>query len=158
MKAHCHEFLMVMEEAIPFIRENHPKWERSSDQAIRDYCAWFWNRKLMATSFVGEEIYGICLIKLFDDLADFLEPFPFNPTGRFALVDLLIAVSPTAIADTFEILFGRWGPQEIMIWDRQERTQGGAPRMYTWSQYLRLTDRLTYGLVSQYRGKLKEEI
>jgi hypothetical protein len=130
-----------------FVRENHPKWKSTPEAKLQEYLTWFADRELLAISASGEEIYGICTIKLFDKLEDFLSPEAFNPTGKFCQVDLLVAVSPVAIADCFETLFKRWGPQEIMLWERSERTENGAPRMFTWKEYLKLTRRLTYGLV-----------
>ena len=140
-------FTLLADRMVPFIKENHKKWQDTPDQKLYEYLSWFWGKDLLAVSFQGEEIYGVCTIKLFDKLEDFLSPEAFNPTGKFCQVDLLVAVSPVAIADCFEILFKRWGPQEIMLWDRDERTEKGAPKMFTWSQYLKLTRRLTYGLV-----------
>jgi hypothetical protein len=35
-----------------------------------------------------------------------------------------------------------------VLWDRGERTEGGPHRLYSWKQYLKLTKRLTSGLVS----------
>ena len=135
-----------------FIRENHPRWRDTPNDKLYEYMAWFRDKELLAISSSGEEIHGVCTIKLFDQLSDFLEPWPFNPSGKFCLVDLLVATSPTAIADCFETLFARWGPQETMIWERGLRTESGAPRMYPWNQYMKLTKRLTYGLVEY--GKL----
>ena len=130
-----------------FIRENHIRWRDTPNDKLYEYLSWFRDKELLAISSSGEEIHGVCTIKLFDQLSDFLEPWVFNPTGKFCLVDLLVATSPTAIADCFETLFATWGPQEIMLWDRGSRTERGAPKMFTWDQYLKLTRRLTYGLV-----------
>ena len=135
-----------------FIRENHPRWRDTPNDKLYKYLAWFRDKELLAISSSGEEIHGVCAIKLFDQLEDFLSPEAFNPTGKFCMVDLLVATSPTAIADCFETLFARWGAQETMIWERGPRTESGAPRMYTWNQYMKLTKRLTYGLVEY--GKL----
>ena len=142
-------FTWLADRMVPFIRENHSKWKDTPDQKLYEYLAWFWGKDLLAVSFQEEEIYGVCAIKLFDRLEDFLSPKAFNPTGKFCQVDLLVAVSPVAIANCFEILFKRWGPQEIMLWDRDERTEKGAPKMFTWEGYLKLTRRLTYGLVER---------
>lgn len=138
---------LELTQLVSFIRENHLKWQGTANQELERYLIWFADRELLAVSASGEEIYGVCTIKLFDRLEDFLSPEAFNPTGKFCQVDLLVAVSPVAIADCFEILFKRWGPQEIMLWDRDERTEKGAPKMFRWDQYLKLTRRLTYGLV-----------
>jgi hypothetical protein len=140
-------FAWLADRMVPFIKENHRKWKDTPDHELYEYLTWFADRDLLAISASGEEIYGVCAIRLFDQLEDFLSPKAFNPTGKFCLVDLLVAVSPVAIADCFERFFARWGPQEIMLWERDARTENGCPRMYTWSQYLKLTSRLTYGLV-----------
>jgi hypothetical protein len=150
---HCQEFVYLMEKVVPFIRGNHPRWWKSSDSAIANYCAWYWNRDLMSVALVGDECFAVCLIKLFDRLEEWLEEFPFNPTGRFCLIDLLVSASPHATAEVFETLFRRWGPQQTMIWERGERTEKGAPRMFTWEQYLKLTRRLTYGIVEPEKMK-----
>jgi hypothetical protein len=144
-------FIWIADRAVPFIKEHHSRWKDRSADELYDYLAWFWGKDLLAISFLGGEIYGVCAIKLFDRLEDFLEPWPFNPTGKFCMVDLLVAVSPVATAECFEIFFKRWGRQEVMLWERNERTENttGAPRMFTWKQYLKLTSRLTYGLVSK---------
>lgn len=134
---------------VPFIKEYHPKWRDEPNQKLYEYLAWHTGKNTLAVDFQGEEIYGVCAIKLFDNLEDFMDPRAFNPTGKFCMVDLLVAVSPCAIAVCFEKLFATWGPQKIMLWDRGERTENGAPRMYTWDMYMKLTKRLTYGLVDK---------
>ena len=142
-------FVWLADRMVPFIRENHKKWQDTPNQKLYEYLAWFWGKDLLAVSLCGEEINGVCAIKLFDQLEDFLSPKAFNPTGKFCQVDLLVATSPVGIANCFEKLFARWGEQQVLLWDRGERTEGGAPRMFTWNQYLKLTCRLTYGLVER---------
>lgn len=144
---YCHKFVHLMGMVTPFIQEHHPRWRDSTDAEIAWYCAWFWDRDLMSVSVINEEIYGVCTIKLFDKLGEFLDPHPFNPTGKFCFIDLLVSVSPTATANVFQILVDRWGPQEIVLWDRGERTEGGAPRMFSWAQFMKLSSRLTYGVI-----------
>jgi hypothetical protein len=140
-----------LDSIVAFVREYHPKWRDTPEAKLNKYLEWFQEKSLLAVSHSYGEIYGVCTIKLFDQLEDFLSPEAFNPTGKFCQVDLLVALSPVAIADCFEKLFARWGPQEIMLWDRGERTEKGAPRMFTWEEYLKLTRRLTYGLVERIR-------
>jgi hypothetical protein len=144
-------FTWFADRLVPFIRENHARWSAAPVDDLYGYLAWFWARDLLAVSSTDGEIYGLCTIKLFNRLEDFLLARPFEPTGKFCMVDLLVAVSPLAIADCLESLFRRWGPQEIMLWERGDRTEKSsrAPRMYTWAQYLRLTSRLTYGTVQE---------
>ena len=139
-------FVWLADRLVPFIRENHAKWRDGTDQGLYEYLAWFWSRNLLAVSMSNEQIYGVCAIRFFNRLEDFLRPRAFESGGKFCMVDLLVATTPLAIADCFESLFGRWGPQEIMLWERQERTENTskAPRMYTWDQYLKLKRKLTY--------------
>jgi hypothetical protein len=148
---HAPEYIETMESLVPLIREarRYSLWQFD---ILCDWFAYFWNRGTIAFVIDARgNAQGVCAIKLFNRLEQFLEPFVHEPTGKFCLVDLLVAVSPPTIADCFEILFGRWGPQEIMIWERGDRTAqtDRAPRMYTWAQYLKLTNRLTYGLVKE---------
>jgi hypothetical protein len=144
-------FVWLADRMVPFIRENHARWALAPADDLYGYLGRFWGKDLLAVSCSDDQIYGVCTIKLFDRLEDWLKPFVFEPTGKFCMVDLLVAVSPLAIADCFEVLFKRWGPQEIMIWERGERTEQttGAPRMYTWKEYMKLTRRLTYGTVKE---------
>jgi hypothetical protein len=139
----------LADRIVPFIKENHARWKDAPDQDLHEYLAWFRGKDLLAVSFSGEEIYGVCTIRMFDRLEDFLAPSVFEPGGKFCMVDLLVAVSPEGIANCFERFLARWGPQEILLWERGERTENGAPRMYTWESYLKLTRRLTYGLVKE---------
>lgn len=90
---------------------------------------------------------GVCLIKLFRELPSFLEEFVHEPDGEFCMVILLTADTPNVIGQLFDELVERWGPGRIMLWDRGARTENGAPRMYTWEKYLKLTRRLTYGFL-----------
>ena len=139
-------FIWLADRLVPFIRENHPKWRDGSSDGLYEYLAWFWARNLLAVSMSNEQIHGVCAIRFFNRLEDFLRPRAFEAGGKFCMVDLLVATSPLAIADCFESLFGRWGPQEIMLWERGERTENTSrpPRMYTWDQYLKLKRRLAY--------------
>jgi hypothetical protein len=148
---HAPQYLETMESLVPLIREarRYSCWQFDT---LCDWFAYFWNRGTIAFVIdAGGNAQGVCAIKLFSRIEQFLEPFVHEPTSKFCMVDLLVAVSPIAIADCFEILFGRWGPQEIMIWERGDRTAqtDRAPRMYTWAQYLKLTNRLTYGIVKE---------
>jgi hypothetical protein len=140
-----------MDKLVPLIREAR-RYSCWKFEMLCDWWAYFWNRGTLAFVIdASGNAQGVCAIKLFSRLEQFLEPFVHEPTGKFCLVDLLVAVSPLAIADCFEILSGRWGPQAIMIWERGDRTAqtNRAPRMYTWAQYLKLTNRLTDGIVKE---------
>ena len=74
-------------------------------------------------------------------------PYVHEPCGKFVFIELLAADEPNAIASCFNQLLERFGPQDVVLWDRGARTEDGCPRMYRWSQFLKLTRRLSYGLV-----------
>jgi hypothetical protein len=139
-------FVWMADQMVPFIKEHHPKWRNEPQQKLYEYLAWHAGKNTLSVDFQGGEIYGVCTIKLFDQLEDFLEPRAFNPTGKFVMVDLLVAVSPLAIAHCFDRLVSIWGPQEIVLFDRGERTEKGAPRIYRWEEFMKLTRRISYGL------------
>lgn len=148
---HAKEFLAVMDKLEPLLRKYH--WFRAMNRALLDdWIAYYWNRGTISYLIDGEEARGVCLIKLFRRLEQFLEPFVHEPGGKFCMVEFLGAKDPMAIAYTYFELVKRWGKPEIMVWNRGERTEGGSPRMFTWNQYEKLTRRLTYGLID------KEEI
>jgi hypothetical protein len=144
---HAPVFLRVMHKVEPFIRDRYPKWGDWSFEQMSDQCAMYWNRGTMSLSVdCFGEIHGLCLIKLFRYLNDFLFEHPHDPCGKFCWVELMIADYPQAAIEMKLGFIRRWGPQEIMMWDRGDRTEGKAPRMYTWDQYNKLTRRLSYGV------------
>jgi len=142
---HAAEFLHVCSKVVPFIKTNHQRWQDCTDEVIANYLAWFWNRDLIAVSWLDGEVTGVCLIKLFHRLEDFLEDFPHHPTGQYCLIDLLVCVTREAPFELYEILFERWGPQKVVMWERGKRTIDKAPRMFSWDHYKKLLRRLSYG-------------
>lgn len=118
---------------------------------ICDHFAFYWNRGTFSYSIddFGEP-HGACLIKLFNRLGQFLDPYVHEPTGRFVMIELLVADNPIIMAQLCDDLVARWGPQEIVLWDRDERTEDGAPRMFTWNKFMKLARRLTYGAIEEY--------
>jgi hypothetical protein len=145
---HASEYLEVMAKLEPLFNER-PRFSVMDFGLLCDWVAYFWNRGTISYLLDGDKARGVCLIKLFSRLGQFLEPFVHEPGGRFCMVELLVAKDPLAIAHTYFELVKRWGKPEIMMWDRYERTEGGAPRMFTWNQYEKLTRRLTYGLIDK---------
>ena len=143
---HAPEYLATMCKLIPMIREV-PKFSFWDFETLCDWFSYFWNRGTISFQIEGENAKGVCAIKLFSRLEQFLEPFVHEPKGDFCMVDVLVADGPEAIAFSFHELFKRWGPGRVMLWDRGARTEGGAPRMYLWKDYLKLTRRLTKGAV-----------
>jgi hypothetical protein len=136
-----------MKRAVPFIRENYDPYRIMPEKHTYDTLAWYWNRGLISIVEDRLEVRGVCLIRIIENLDDFLDPSAFFPSGNFIWVELLIATDPLAIAGLYEDLFSRWGKRETILWDRGERTQGGTPRMYRWDQYKKLANRLSYGLI-----------
>lgn len=117
-------------------------------EKVCDHFAFYWNRGTFSFSIdESGEPHGVCLIKLFDRLEQFLEPFVHQPTGKFVMIDLLVADTPIVMANLCNELVHRWGPQEVVIWDRGERTEGGAPRMFMWNKFMKICRRLTYGIL-----------
>jgi hypothetical protein len=145
---HAPEYLAVMDQLVPLLREGR-RFCVMPRALLNDWIAYYWNRGTISYLIDGQQARGVCLIKLFSRLGQFLEPFVHEPCGKFCMVELLVAKDPLAIAYTYFELVQRWGKPEIIMWDRGERTEGGSPRMYTWNQYEKLTRRLTYGLIDK---------
>jgi hypothetical protein len=135
-----------MKRAVPFIRENYEPYRAMPEKSVYDTLAWYWNRGLMDIAEDRLEFRGICLIRPIENLDDFLDPLAFHPIGRFIWVELLIATDPVTIASLFNTLVLKWGRRETVLWDRGDRTQRGAPRMYRWDSFEKLAKRLTFGL------------
>ena len=144
---HAPEYLETMRKLVPLLRE-HRRFSVWKFDMLCDWVAFFWNRGTI--SYVIDDCgqaRGVCLVKLFRRLEQFLEPFVHEPCGKFCMVEFLGARDAFGIAGCFDSLFARWGPQETVIWDRGLRTESGAPRMYTWRQYMRIKMRLTNELM-----------
>jgi hypothetical protein len=149
---HAKEYLETIAVLEPLLREGR-KFSVMPYALLCDWVAYFWNRGTISYLIDEGQARGVCLVKFFSRLEQFLEPFVHEPTGKFCMVEFLAARDPLAIAHTFFELTGRWGKPEIILWDREERTLGGAPRMFTWAQYEKLTRRLTYGLINTEKEK-----
>jgi len=121
-----------------------PKFSIWQFDMLCDWFAYAWNRGTI--SFVIEEgqARGVCVIKLFSRLEQFLEPFVHEPGGRFAFIEVLSSEGPQIHRRLWDELVGRWGHPPIVMWDRPWRTEGGAPRMFTWGQFEKLSRRF-YG-------------
>jgi hypothetical protein len=143
---HAPEYIQIMQILKPLLREYEP-FSVMPFPNLCDYVAWFWNRGTISFVFNDAgEAEGVCLIKLFRHLEDFMEPFVHDPCGRFCMIEVMVASQPVAFASMFEELVDRWGKQQLVMWDRGERTESGAPRMYRWRQFQKLARRLTYGI------------
>lgn len=147
MIKHAQEFLDTMDKLEPLFRR-HPRYCLIPFHDLCEFVAYFWNRGTI--SFVIDEDghgRGVCLCKLFRHLSQFFEPLVHEPCGKFCMLELMVAEDPLAMGIICEDLTNRWGPQEIILWDRGERTENGAPRMYTWRQFQKLARRITFGVL-----------
>jgi hypothetical protein len=149
---HSPHYIATIAKLMPILHAHAPLRGMGFDQ-LCDYLAYFWNHGTMSYVMNADDSpAGVCLIKLFCELESFLDEFIHEPDGEFCMVILLAADTPNTIAQLFYPLVDRWGEGRVMLWDRGERTENGAPKMYTWENYLKLTRRLTYGLVENARN------
>jgi hypothetical protein len=134
-----------MEKLAPLLRDVR-KFSVWQFDMLCDWFAYFWNRGTI--SFVIDQegqAHGVCAIKFFRNLEQFLEPFVHEPCGRFCMIELMVAKSPAVMGSIFTELTDRWGEVACIMWDRYERTENGAPRMWTWAQFKKLARRITNG-------------
>ena len=146
MNHHAKEYLKIMRTLEPLFRKakRHRNWH--FDQ-ICDWTAYFWNRGTIA--WVIDDwghAQGVCIIKFFRRLEQFMDPFVHEPDGRFCMIELLIAAGPQMHGWLLADLTRRWGWPEVMLWDRGDRTEWSCPRMYTRSQFQKLARRFTKGV------------
>jgi len=147
---HAPQYIETMRKLAPLIRDV-PKFCVWQFDMLCDWFAFYWNRGTLSFYLDTEGAnQGVCAIKLFSRLEQFLEPFIHEPGGRFAMIELMSARSSEAMGFIYDELVKRWGRREVMIWDRGERTEGGAPRMYRWDSFEKLARRITNG---QWRGR-----
>lgn len=144
---HAPEYVTIIKRLAPLIRTQFGfrgmRWE-----SLCHHFAYHWNRGTFAYLLDDQgNPHGVCAVKFFRRLEDFLVPYVHDPGHKFCFIELLAADEPNAIAAVWEDLKSRWGPQQIVMWDRGERTENGAPRMYSWEQFDKLARRLTYGAI-----------
>jgi hypothetical protein len=147
MMDHDPEFVTLIRILLPVLRQQEALSVMPFDQ-VCDRIAWYWNRGLF--SYVIDNLgvpHGACLIRLFSRVEQFLEPLVHEPCGKFCMIDVLVADCPNVAAQLCEELVERWGRQQIVLWDRGERTETGAPRMHRWKEFQKIVRRLTYGIL-----------
>lgn len=144
--AHHPDFVQLISTLKPLLREYPPLRVMHFDDLV-DWLAWYWNRGTMSWQIndAGEP-QGVCLIKLFRRLDQFMEHDAHEPCGQFCFIEFLTAADPVTMNLLCQSLVDTWGPQKTVMWDRGSRTENGAPRMYRWDQFEKLVRRLTYGL------------
>jgi hypothetical protein len=144
---HHPNFIQIISTLVPLLRQ-YPSLSVMQFDDLCDWMSWYWNRGTMAwwISDSGEP-RGVCLIKLFRRMEQFLDRDVHEPCAKFCFIELSIAADPIIMGLMFNELVERWGPQDIMMWDRPGRTENGAPRMYKWLDFCKLARRLSYGYV-----------
>ena len=146
---HAPEYIAIMAKLFPVIRQQKA-FANASFEQLCDHFAYYWNRGTFAYSIDDfDRGHGVCQIRLIGELNQFLTPYIHVPEGRFCVIDLLVGDTPNVIGGLCEELTARWGPQEVMIWERNERTENGAPRMFRWDQFMKIVRRLTYGILEE---------
>ena len=147
MTKHAPEYIDIMFRLCPVIRQQRA-FCVTSFARLCDHFAFYWNRGTFVYSIDDfGKAHGVCAIRMFNALEQFLTPYIHEPCNKFCVIDLLVADTPNVAAQLFEELTQRWGPQEVMLFDRDERTENGSPRMYKWETFMKLVRRLTYGIL-----------
>jgi hypothetical protein len=144
---HDPKFVATIAKLLPVLHGHRPLQGMNFEQ-LCDYLAYFWNHGTMSCAFDDlDKPVGVCLIKLFAQLDGFLDEFIHQPEGEFCMIVLLVADTPNVMEQLCAELVSRWGTGWTMLWDRGTRTEAGAPRMFRWDQFEKITRRLTYGLI-----------
>lgn len=145
--AHHPKYLRQIHLLEPLLRQYRPLAALEFDD-IADWVSWYWNRGTLAYVLDDfDEPQGVCLIRLFRRLPQFMD-LVHEPSGKYAFIELAVAHHPLAMGQMLEEFIKRWGPQEVILWDRGARTEEGSPRIYKWADFLKLTRRLSYGYIT----------
>ena len=146
---HHPNFIGVINTLTSLLRQ-YPPLAVMNLRDLCDWMSWYWNLGTLAwwISDAGEP-RGVCMIKLFRRVEQFLDRDVHEPCGKFCLIELMVAADPIIMGLLFNELVDRWGRQDIVMWDRGARTESRAPRMYTWEQFTKLANRLSYGITER---------
>jgi hypothetical protein len=139
---HAPEYIEVMRKLAPLIRDVR-KFSVWQFDCLCNWFAYHWNHGTIVFRIQDDAARGVCVVKIFDQLEQFLEPFVHDPKGKFVMIEVMSADGAETMGKLHDELVERWGPRPIMLWDRGERTADGAPRMYRWDQFERLSRRIT---------------
>jgi hypothetical protein len=140
---HHPNFVQVIYTLRPLLREYRPLAVMQLED-LCDWMSWYWNRGTMAYRISDSgKPQGVCLIRLFKRLEQFMDRDVHQPCGQFCFIELSVAEDGRIMWLMLEDLENRWGPQEVMMWDRGELTENGTPRMYRWPQFKKLARRLS---------------
>jgi hypothetical protein len=141
---HAPEYLETMHKLLSTIRrsEKFAYWDK---ETIFDWMAYFWNKGTISYRIEGERGKGVCTVKFFSRLEQFLEPFVHEPLGSFVMIEMLVSDGKETSALLFDELCERWGGwRPVVLWDRGLRTENGkAPRMFRWKEFRKIARRMT---------------
>ena len=144
---HAPEYFAEIGKLLPLLRRS-PALSAMTFADLCDHLAYFWNRGTICYVMGYNDVpRAICLIKLFRELDQFMDVYVHEPCGEFCMIELMVAEDPLAMGVIFDEFVKRWYGVKTVLWDRQERTELGAPRMYSWRQFEKLARRLSYGII-----------
>ena len=147
MTSHHPNFLKIIQTLKSLLR-THPPLSVMRFDDLADWMSWYWNRGTMSWAIdESGEPRGVCLIRLFRHIEQFTDPIVHDPCGEFCMIELLVSSDPITTAVLCDSLVQRWGPQNIVMWERGTRTENGCPRMFRWDQFMELARRVSYGIV-----------
>ena len=147
---HSQEFCEIMDRLIPFVRERYELWRNVSDEVLRDYCAWFWNRGLLIWREKDGLITGVAIFRYFKTLDDFLDLANSDQEGgAFGWAELFVADSLETFNSLWSEVLEQGGIPEVIMWDRGDRTLNGTPRMYRRDQIQKMARRLSHGFTTK---------
>ena len=146
---HAPEYVAEIGKLLPLLRRA-PAFSAITFADLCDHLAYFWNRGTMCYVMSDySEPRAVCLIKLFRNIEQFMDVYVHEPCGEFCTIELMVASDPLAMGMIFEELVKRWRGAKTVMWDRGERTEPGAPRIYSWRQFKKLARRLSYGVIGE---------
>ena len=144
---HALEYIETMHKLESFVK-SAPQYSTWDFGGICDWFCFYWNHGTLSWSIDSSgAAHGVCAIKLFERLEQFLMPFVHVPSGRFVMIEVMSADSPRAMGFIHDEFVDRWGPRDIVLWDRGARTESGTPRMFKWREFEKLARRITHGPV-----------
>ena len=139
---HAPEYVSTMRLLLPLLRRQET-FSVTPFEKLCDYFAYSWNRGTFAYVIEAGVPRGVCVIKLFSKPEQFLDEFVHQPEGMFMMVVAMIADSAETMGKLHDELLERWGPRQIILWERGSRTEYGSPRIYTWAMFEKLAKRIT---------------
>lgn len=146
---HAEEYVVEIGKLLLLLRRS-PAFSVMPFADLCDHLAWYWNRGTMCYVMGHRDVpRAICLIKLFRHIDQFMDAYVHEPCGEICMIELMVAEDPLAMGAIFEEFVKRWHSVKTVMFDREERTEYGCPRMYSWRQFEKLARRLSYGVIGE---------